>query len=92
MKSVYCAVRTGSLNTAVCALPLKGYMLLYCIQTRIFRVLFRSPRNMCVCVCVCVCVGGPNLYATVSVVTVSWSSVFKVFKSNSTEPVPKNAK
>jgi len=24
MKSVYCAVRTGSLNKAVCALSLKG--------------------------------------------------------------------
>ena len=26
MKSVYCAVRTGSLNKAVCALSLKGYL------------------------------------------------------------------
>jgi hypothetical protein len=45
-----------------------------------------------VCVCMCVCEGGPNLCATVSMVTVCWPSGFKVFKSNNTELVPNNVK
>jgi len=47
---------------------------------------------VCVCACVGVCVGGPNLYATVSMVTFCWSSVFKVFNSNNTEPVTNEVK
>ena len=39
MKSVYCAVRTGSLNTAVCASSLEGLILLYflCQEVKEFR-------------------------------------------------------
>jgi len=47
MESVYCAVRTGSLNKAVCSLSFKVNNCIFCLRVYAFCIYLRTNSDLC---------------------------------------------